>query len=262
MARKHLVLDYDVHLRLQRRKNETGLALHDIGNAILRSVLSQPLLVVDAVRDQLIQSGTCSQEAFQDALRSGIQRINVLARGEQELLSSPGKNGDSASGSWSIHSLYRAPDGGFELFEARARDARKRPTPLHLHDEEESLQVLSGNVLVVDEIHHLLLTSGDCHCVERRHAHSVTPVTKDARVLVTLIPAGLSIGLFPSEAAGTTSGTMYDRPAWSGVHGIPSRSRPVCCNRREGRPRPPFAACDGEWPPANSATLPMASTSR
>ena len=86
MTQKHLVLDHDVHLRLAKRKREIGLSLRDIGNLILREVLSQPRLLVNTVGDRLVDLGLVDAEQFREALEHATAQIRQSAEISQDLV--------------------------------------------------------------------------------------------------------------------------------------------------------------------------------
>ena len=97
MTQKHLVLDYDVHLRLMKRKSETGLSIRNIGNLILREALSQPHLLVDAVGEQLADLGLLTIEMYRQSVEQAVKEINERVAHCQELVSS-GEDGTLIAG--------------------------------------------------------------------------------------------------------------------------------------------------------------------
>jgi len=196
MAKKHLVLDYDVHLRLKSRKRSTGIPQQSIGNMILRSVLSQPDLLIDAVGKKLADLGTIEPEEYSNIVRDAIQRIERTAA-EGSTLVAAGSEDMLVAGSWKIRPLYRCPDGSFQVIEVMARNARKEPISYHIHNEDEYMLVLAGCVMLEDTGRHLLLDCGSSCRIQHGSAHSATPLGGDVRALVTFVPAS---PLFPQSS--------------------------------------------------------------
>ena len=189
MTQKHLVLDYDVYLRLTKRKREIGLSLRDIGNLILREALSQPRLLVNTVGDRLAELGLVDAEQFQNVLDLAVSEIRQAAENSHELMS-PAEDGSLSAGSWKLLPVHRSSDDAFQIVEARARDARKKPIPLHVHEEDEYFHILGGHVLIVDEGQQVILGPEDCHKIPRGHVHNATPLDGSVYAMITFVPAG------------------------------------------------------------------------
>jgi len=189
MAKKHLVLDHDVYLRLQKRKKATGIAQQSLGNMILRSVLSQPNLLIEVVGRKLADSGAIQLEEYNEAVLSAIRDIRQAATEGSTLLET-GPGNTLVSGSWEVRPLYRSPDGSFQVVEVGARNARKKPIAYHVHSEDEYMLVLSGSVLLEDTGRHMLLDSGSCCRIQRGSIHSAVPLGEDVQALTTFVPAG------------------------------------------------------------------------
>lgn len=189
MPQKHLVLDYDVHLRLMKRKAATGFSIRDIGNLILRETLSQPHLLVDVVGEKLVDLGLLTPEVYNQAVDQAVKEINQRAVNCQELVSS-GEDGTLIAGSWRLLSIHRSEDDTFQIVEARTKDARKKSIPPHIHDEDEYFHVLEGRVLVTDEGQQVILGPESCYRILRGHAHTATPLDGSVYAMITFIPAG------------------------------------------------------------------------
>ena len=189
MRKKHLVLDHDVHLRLQKRKKSTGLTQQSIGNLILRSVLSQPNLLMETVGAKLVKSGTIPLEEYEEVVKSAIQDIGQSAA-KGTALFEPGPGNSLVTGSWQVNLLHRSPDESFQIIEARARNARGEAIVHHIHDEDENMLVLSGCVMLEDAGRHILLEPDSCYRIQSGHSHSAAPLSGDVRTLIVLVPAG------------------------------------------------------------------------
>ena len=197
MPKKHLVLDYDVHLRLQKRKRKTGLSLRSIGNMILRAVLSQPTLLTDAVGKRLVDSGLLELDAYEEAVRQAVEDVERASLDGTEL-AVPGQDGNLVSGSWELRNAYRSPDEAFQIIEAWAADPRKKATATHSHAEDEHMLVLSGSVMLTEEGQEMILSAGMCYHILEGRIHSAIPLDTSVRILTTFIPAG---PLFSQKAA-------------------------------------------------------------
>jgi len=189
MKKKHLVLDHDVHLRLQKRKKLTGLAQQSIGNLILRSVLSQPNLLMETVGKKLADSGAIPLEEYEEVVRSAIRDIGECAAKGTDLLEL-GPDSSLLAGSWQVNLLYRSPDDSFQIVEARARDARKEAIACHIHSEDEYGLVLSGCVMLDKAGQSTLVDAGNFFRIRSGYFHSLTPLCGDTKTLITFMPAG------------------------------------------------------------------------
>jgi len=197
MRKKHLVLDNDVHLRLQKRKKSTGLTQQSIGNLILRSVLSQPNLLMETVGKKLADSGAIPLEEYEEVVKSAVRDIGQSAT-EGTTLLEPGPENSLVTGSWQVNLLHRSPDDSFQIVEVRARNARKEPIADHIHSEDEYVLVLSGCVMLGDAGRHVLLEPDSCYRIQSGHLHSLVPLGGDVQTLITFVPAG---PLFSEAAA-------------------------------------------------------------
>lgn len=189
MRKKHLVLDNDVHLRLQKRKKSTGLTQQSIGNLILRSVLSQPNLLMETVGKKLADLGTIPLEEYEEVVKSVIRDIGQSAAKSTALLEL-GPGDSLVTGSWQVNLLHRSPDDSFQIVEAWARNARNEPVAHHIHSEDEYVVVLSGCVMLEDAGRHTLLDPGSCFRIPTGDLHSLVPLGGDVQTLVTFVPAG------------------------------------------------------------------------
>jgi len=195
MSKKHLILDYDVHLRLQKRKAQTGLTQQAIGNLILRSVLAQPNLLVEVVGRKLADSGAIPLEEYEELVRSAIQDIGRNTASGADLLE-PGPGNNLVAGSWQVNLLHRSPDDSFQIVQARTWNARKAPIAHHIHSEDEYGLVLSGCVMLEVAGQHTLVDCGSCFRIQRGQSHSLVPLSGDVQTLITFVPAG---SLFSDE---------------------------------------------------------------
>jgi quercetin dioxygenase-like cupin family protein len=83
-----------------------------------------------------------------------------------------------------------AADASFAQLEVR--DPRGTATPLHIHhDQDEAFYVLQGEVVVFVEDDRIHLGPGDFAFVPRGAVHAYLVTSTQARMLVTLSPAGL-----------------------------------------------------------------------
>jgi len=185
-ARKHLVLDYDIHQKLRRRKRETGLTLRQIGNSVLRCVLSQPKLLSDRIGERLVATHRITQEEYQSLLSAVIAELSNEAVDGQTLLKEV-EPGTYTAGSWKIRELSLDDAAEHGLAEYAARDARRRSTGTHIHRWKEILLVLSGEVLVMMGGEHRLVGPTQTLVIPAGTAHSKIPLTRETRALVVFL---------------------------------------------------------------------------
>jgi len=187
LSEKHLVLENDVHRKLCHKKEDTGLTLRDLGNTLLRTLLSQEPFH-EAVFSKLVRNGYMSREQLDAVLGESLKELRTKAPSAADLTPRP-SDGAIAVGSWSIREVYRAPDDSCQILVSRARDARKRPFPPHTHLGEEMFVVVEGSLVVsVDHRSAVISAPGYVH-VPRNAVHSTTPATADTLVIGIVCPA-------------------------------------------------------------------------
>lgn len=185
-SHKHLVLDPNVHLKLRRRKRQTGLTVKEIGNSALRSILSRPLLS-EVIAEKLIEMGKLSPQEYERLVAEASREVNNKIDQIDSLIQRTTKQTFS-SGSWELKEVYCSPDGAYQVVESWARDDKKTPMPSHQHEVCEFVIVLAGKVhLIVESKEHLLNALTVFHIL-RGHVHSGAPLTRDTRVVTVITP--------------------------------------------------------------------------
>jgi len=183
------VLDYDVHLHLKRGKQRLGITVKELGNTLLRRVLSQPLLD-EVIGQRLVQMGRLSPEEYTQVVAEATNEIRKRAAKAKDLIRI---NPDHTLifGPMQVRSVVRDPDGAFQVFESRLEDLRKKPIPPHHHDEEQQfIIVLSGKLLVDVEGSPSLLEPLMSLHIPSGAVHSSLPLTEELRLLTINVPAG------------------------------------------------------------------------
>lgn len=181
-ANKHLVLATDVHQKLKRKKQQTGLTLTEIGNSILRSVLSRPSFG-EVIGQKLVESGKISLADYKQVIADVAKEVQGIADPFADLVDATPQE-TLIVGSWEGKEIYKSPDGSYQLLEWWARDTQKVPARAHYHDQEGTIVVLSGEVMVEVECEKLTLGPMNSIYIPLHEAHSKTPLTDDARVLL------------------------------------------------------------------------------
>ena len=188
-TKKHLVLDHDVYLRLCKRKRDTGLPLTKIGNAILRTCLDHTAQRVDLLREVMFEAGKLTREEFDELLAKTADVARQWSTNGDELLQAAIRDSAQA-GNWAMSVDYRASNGTLMVVECWVRDRRKRPVKSHYHHDDEHVLVLNGSVLYqVREQQHILHTQNTLY-IPGGVAHAVTPLSDDARLLLTFSQKG------------------------------------------------------------------------
>ncbi|MBE0634829.1 hypothetical protein IH601_02360 [Candidatus Bipolaricaulota bacterium] len=188
-TKKHLVLDHDVHLRLQRRKKDLGMPIKEIGNSILRVCLDKSIPLIEFLRDELVAMGKVTLDEYDAAIKQAMEMASRTYTTDDAFLPS-GEEGDAICGSWTIQCLHNLNPDNIRIYCFSTHDMRKLMTPSHYHSQDMHALVLSGVVafhLETDQ-HHLSVNSG-LHIPAGR-VHSKVPLTPDARMLVALVDPG------------------------------------------------------------------------
>jgi len=186
-SRKHLVLDHDVHLRLMRRKRETGLAASQIGNAILRVCLDGSVPQFELLRDTLVSAGKLTEADFDEAIAETIDALRAKTENWTDCLPES-QSEPSNPGSWEIREIGEQEDGALRLLEFRARDRRERPTPAHHNAADVHVLIVSGHVLFAVNSRHSLHTAPSTLHIPAGSIHLSVPLTEDARYLAVSVP--------------------------------------------------------------------------
>ena len=185
-SHKHLVLDPDVHLKLRRRKRQTGLTVKEIGNSVLRSMLSRPLLG-EVIAEKLIAMGKLSPQEYEQLVAEAAREVNNTTNQIDSLIQrTPQKT--FVCGSWELREVYCSPDNAYQVMERWARDANKNPMPSHRHEANESITVLTGKVHLTVEAQEHLLQSPSVFHITSGQIHSSIPLTRDTRVVTVMTP--------------------------------------------------------------------------
>jgi len=186
-TRKHVNLDMDVHLKLTKQRRRSGLTIKAIANAILRCALSNGQLFRETIGDVLIEKGYITSEEFAEVTEQAHRRARTNAEPDCDAFMQR-SDGAYSAGSWMIRTVHACPDNSYQVLKASARDARKRPTRFHVHEVSETVLVLSGHVAVHLEDRLELLDPLDSTSIPQGVAHSLTPLTADTVLSVTLVP--------------------------------------------------------------------------
>lgn len=183
-TKKHLVLDYDVYLRLNKRKRETGLPASTIGNAILRTCLDHTAQRVDLLREVMSEAGKITRDEFDEFLAKTAVLSRELSADGDELLQTATKEPIEA-GSWMMRVNYQASDGALVVVECWVHDRRKRPVKSYYHNDGVHVLVLNGSVLyqIMGDQH--ILHARDTLYIPGGAVHAATPLSDDARLLLT-----------------------------------------------------------------------------
>jgi len=186
--KKHFVLDHDVYLRLMRRKRETGITASRLGNGILRACLDGSVSLLDLLRESLVKSGKLTDEEFFDAVRETIAAFRETRNDFGGHLPEDGQ--DSAEiGSWKVRRIRDSIENGHRVFCFEARNARKRQFPLHFHEEDAHVMVVSGEILFEVNCTQSMHRAPSSLLVRSGSIHSATPLSPDASFISILTPS-------------------------------------------------------------------------
>ena len=187
-TRKHVNLDMDVHLKLTKQHKRSKLTIKSIANSILRCALSGEKLLREIIGEVLIEKGCIAEEGYVDVVDHAFERIRARATADQTVFEKC-SDGEFTAGSWKIKVLHCCPHGSHQVVEASGRDARRRSTSFHVHSVTETAVVVSGHVIVHLEDRIRLLDPLDSICILPGTAHSMTPLTANTVLSITLVPS-------------------------------------------------------------------------
>lgn len=179
-TKKHLVLDHDVHLRLQRRKRELGISIKGIGNSILRTCLDRTAPLLDLVRDELIEMHKITAADYRGAVERVMARV-AQQSAIDDAFPLPAEGETVVSGSWEIECIHHPSSGGVCIYNCTAHNLRKLMTPSHYHKQDMHVLVLSGVVAfyIGTDQRHLSANSG--LYIPAGQVHAKVPLTQDTR---------------------------------------------------------------------------------
>ena len=92
------MLDRDVHLKLRRRKRQTGLTVKEIGNSVLRSMLSRPLLS-EVIAEKLVAMCKLSPKEYGGLVAEATREVDKATKQIDSWIQRT-TNGTFVSGSW------------------------------------------------------------------------------------------------------------------------------------------------------------------
>jgi mannose-6-phosphate isomerase-like protein (cupin superfamily) len=188
-TRKHVNLDMDVHLKLKKRRKQTGLTIKQTANSLLRCALNQRQLLYDVVGERLVESGRVTRDEYSEIVAETLDEIRERAAQGHDLLI-PRPDGTYVAAGWRFEPLHADPEGSFQIVHARVVDARKRVAPVHVHPVDEVITVVSGHIIVHSESSCTTLDESGCVRIPAGDAHSTTPLTPNTAVLLLFVPAG------------------------------------------------------------------------
>jgi len=184
---KHLVLDADVHKALKEKRRRVGLTIREIGNSILRAVLSHPFRS-EVIGKKLIEKGMVTPEEFTDLMTEVIGETTGLAIPYAELVEiTPSRT--LVSGNWESRELFVARDGSFELLEGWVRKGEHAQVKPHYHNQSEFTFVLNGEIEIETDLGKRKLEALESVLIPPMVMHSTTPITSNARILITNVPS-------------------------------------------------------------------------
>lgn len=189
MKVQHLVLDPDVHKALKHWKQTSGKTVKEIGNGALRTAFSMPRRR-DLIAQVLIESGKIDREDFERArgvaaaaVKPGYQQASTMTRTDAQ-------GHVMAVGSWAGQLIALGEGGAYQAFVHWARDAKKIPTPYHVHGYSDTWAfMLRGRVLLRTDKDERIVRRDDTVHVPPGTPHSTVPLSRDARVLIVFSPA-------------------------------------------------------------------------
>ena len=186
-ARKHLVLDDDVHEILKETKDLTGSSIKEIGNSVLRTSV-ESVFLRDIVGRILVKNGKLSEDDYTRAVEQAVAELehsqaNVRVPVERT------SRGTLVAGSWETRQLFRRSDDAFQVLECWTRDFRKAPMQAHRHSADEFFIMLQGRVSVTMSGIPYTLSALNILQVPSGVVHSVKPLETDCHFLTILSPA-------------------------------------------------------------------------
>ena len=186
-AKKHLVLDDDVHEILKETKELTGSSIKEIGNSVLRTSV-ESVFLGDIVGRILVKKGKVSEDDYNRAL----EQASVELRQSQANVRVPVERtsrGTLVAGSWEAAQLFRRSDGAFQVLEFWTRDSRQAPMQAHRHAADEFFIVLHGRAVITMDGIPYTLGALNMLQVPGGVVHSVKPLETDCHFLAILSPA-------------------------------------------------------------------------
>lgn len=186
-ARKHLVLDDDVHKVLKETKELTGSSIKEIGNSVLRTSVENVFLR-DIVGRILVKNGKLSEDDYTRAVEQAaaeLEQSHANVRVPIERTS----RGTLVAGSWETRQLFRRSDDTFQVLECWTRDSRKAPMQAHRHSADEFFIMLQGRISVTMSGTPYTLSALNILQVPSSVVHSVKPLDTDCHMLTVLVPA-------------------------------------------------------------------------
>ena len=185
-SNKHLVLDADVHKALKEKRKRVGLTIREIGNSILRAVLSRPF-PSEVIGKKLVEKGMVTREGFADLMTEVARETRSLANPYAELVEI-NSNRNLVSGNWESRELFVARDGSFELLEGWVRNGEHDQVKPHYHDQSELIFVLKGDIEIDTNLGKHKLEALESVLVPPGIMHSTTPLSSNARILIVNVP--------------------------------------------------------------------------
>lgn len=186
-TKKHLVLDPDVHAKLSTRKRRSNLTIREIGNTMLRSVLSRPSLS-EIIGKRLVEAGIVTAEAYERVRAEALQDAAVHIHEPSRVVHWTPR-GTFVSGSWEAQETFRSPSGDYQVLEAWARDGREHPMPTHCHKGIEILFVVNGALLAtLEDAQAEAILAGSVLRIPATMSHTIAPVARETRAVIVLTP--------------------------------------------------------------------------
>jgi len=186
-AKKHLVLDDDVHEILKERKELTGSSIKEIGNSVLRTSI-ESVFLGDIVARILVEKHKLSEDEYNRALVQASAELRQ-SQANVRVPVEPTSKGTLVAGSFETRQIFRRSDGAFQVLETWARDSRCLPMQAHRHTADEFFIVFHGRVIITMNGTPYTLGPLNVLQVPAGVVHSVKPLDADCHMLAILVPA-------------------------------------------------------------------------
>ncbi len=189
MKIQHLVLDDDVHRALKAHKKKAGITVKEFGNSALRAALGIPTKE-ELIVEKLVGSGKITYDDYTRATAAADQELKEAQKRAVEAVTRDAERETWTVGSWEGREIYRSPDHQVQVVDHWARDEKKTPTPLIVHDESDVWAiVLAGEIHL--QVGDKAQTLGPREMVHIRPGtpHVTAPLTRTARALLVFMPA-------------------------------------------------------------------------
>ena len=186
-AKKHLVLDDDVHKILKERKELTGSSIKEIGNSVLRTSV-ESVFLGDIVGRILAKKGKVSEDDYSRALEEASAELRQFQTNIRVPVE-PTSRGTLVAGSLETRQIFRRSDGAFQVLESWTRDSRQLPMQAHRHTSDEFFIVLQGRIIITMNGTPYTLDVLNMLQVPASVVHSVKPLDADCHFLEVLSPA-------------------------------------------------------------------------